>query len=189
MTWKFPKPNTLAATLPLANVTPGPVKVEIHQYGMDKPDTLTLNTYAEAASLDRLSLSAGDAEAVLTGTRLDEVAKASLEGVKWSPGALSRVQDVDHLTMNAEGSTEKLEPGKHYFAEVVLRDGRELKAHVSVDPPRPQITLLSKGSQEDAADTAAPVRLGSLDDLPVDRRLVFFLKSKAAGEFSAQREV
>ncbi|MGB6193168.1 MAG: hypothetical protein WBF42_11920, partial [Terracidiphilus sp.] len=183
VTWKFPKPNTLAATLPLANVTPGPVKVEIHQYGMDKPDTLTLNTYAEAASLDRLSLSAGDAEAVLTGTRLDEVAKASLEGVKWSPGALSRVQDVDHLTMNAEGSTEKLEPGKHYFAQIVLRDGRELKAHVSVDPPRPQITLLSKGSQQDAVDTATPVRLGSLDDLPVDRRLVFFLKSKAPASF------
>ncbi len=183
LTWKSPKPNTLVASLPLASAQPGPVKVEIHQFGLEKPDTLTMNTYAEAASLDRLSLSAGDPDAVLTGTRLDEVAKASLEGVNWSPGALSRVQDVDHLAMSADGSTAKLEPGKRYLARVVLRDGRELKAHVSVDSPRPQIALLSKGSQQDAAMAGAPVRLGSVDDLPMDQRLVFFFKSKMPATF------
>jgi hypothetical protein len=187
--WKSPKPTALVATLPLADATPGQVKIEIHQYGLHQPDTLTLNAYAEAASLDKFSLSTGDAQAVLTGTRLDEVAKASLEGVTWSPGTLSRVQDVDHLQMNADVSTAKLEVGKRYLARVVLRDGRELKAHVTVDPPRPQITLLSKGAQQEAADTATPVRLGSTDDLPVDRRLVFFLKSTVPATFPRNEKI
>ena len=65
--------------VPMADAAPGPVKVEITQFGLQKPDALTMNAYAEAASLDRLSLSAGDPGAVLTGTRLDEVAKADSE--------------------------------------------------------------------------------------------------------------
>jgi hypothetical protein len=126
---------------------------------------------------------------VLTGTRLDEVAKASLDGVSWSPATLSRVQDVDHLAMNADSSTANLEPGKHYFAKVVLRDGRELKTHVSVAPPRPQIALLSKGTQDETSDAAPPVRLGSVDDLPVERRLVFFLKSRVPTSFPRNQKV
>jgi hypothetical protein len=189
LTWKSPKPNALVADLPMANATPGTVKVEIHQYGLDKPDTVTLNAYAEAASLERLSLSAGDTEAVLTGTRLDEVAKASLEGVSWLPGSLSRVQDVDHLAMTADKPTANLDPGKHYFANVVLRDGRELKAHVSVAAPRPQLDLLSKGTQDEPTEAAAPVRLGSTDDLPIERRVVFFLKSKVPANFPRNQKI
>ncbi len=51
------------------------------QFGLKEPDSLHLTAYSEAASLDRLSLSAGDTDAVLTGTRLDEVAKVTLEGI------------------------------------------------------------------------------------------------------------
>jgi hypothetical protein len=189
LSWKPTKPDTMVATMPMVDATPGPVKIEIHQFGLDKPDTLALNAYSEAASLDRLSLSAGDTGAVLTGTRLDEVAKASLDGVTWSPAKLTRVQDIDHLAMNADGPTANLEAGKRYFANVVLRDGRELKAHVSVAPPRPQITLLSKGIQDGTADSATPVKLGSAEDLPVERKLVFFLKSKVPTSFPRDEKV
>jgi hypothetical protein len=189
LSWKSSQPDALIASLPMADASPGPVKVEIWQFGLDKPDDLTLNAYAEAASLDRLTLSAGDTQAVLTGTRLDEVAKASLNGVTWSPGMLSRVQDVDHLAMHADGSTAALEPGENYLARVELRDGRELKAHVSVDSPRPQIALLSKDTQDEATEPPAPVRLGSPDDLPVEKRLVFFLKSKVPSSFPRDEKI
>jgi hypothetical protein len=36
------------------------------------------------------------------------------------------------------------------------------------------VTLLSKGTQEEASAPPSPVQLGSPDDLPVERRLVFF---------------
>ena len=84
---------------------PGPVKIRIRQYGLDKPDTLELTAYGEAASLTHLALSAGDSVAVLTGTRLDEVAKATLNGITWSPAVLSRVEDSDRLEMNADHPT------------------------------------------------------------------------------------
>ena len=189
LTWKSPKPDQIIATVPMIDAQPGQVKIEIKQFGLAKPDILTLDAYAEAASLDRLSFSAGDSTAVLTGTRLDEVANASLDGIVWSPAVLNRVEDTDQLAMNADHSTADLEPGKHHVATVLLRDGRELKVHVTVDPPRPQITLLSKGTQDETTDPSTPVQFGSPDDLPVGRRLVFFLKSKVPSNFPRDEKV
>jgi len=189
LSWKPQKPDLLAVSVPMADATPGPVKVEIRQYGLEKPDVLTLNAYAEAASLERLSLSSGDPDAVLTGNRLDEVAKVSLNGVTWLPEGLGRVQDTDRLTLQADNSTAVIEPGQRYLASVQLRDGRELKVHTTVLPARPQITLLSKGSQDQTSDAPTLVRLGSQDDLPVDKRLVFFLKSKVPAAFPRDEKI
>ncbi len=101
LAWKSSKPEQLEVTVPMKDAAPGPVTMEIHQFGLDEPDKLPLKAYAEAASLDRLTLSAGDDEAVLKGNRLDEVAKAELDGIKLTPAALSRVQDFDQLAMSA----------------------------------------------------------------------------------------
>jgi hypothetical protein len=189
LVWKSPKPEVLDVTVPLKDAAPGPVTFEIRQFGMEKPDRLNLTAYAEAASLDRLTLSAGDTSAMLKGTRLDEVADASLEGITWIPAALSRVQDSDRLTMNADKSTAGLDPGKHYTAKVKLLDGRLSKVPVGVDPPRPQVDLLSKGVQDEASDSLAAVHLNSPDDLPIDRRLVFFLRSRVPAEFPRSEKV
>ena len=78
-------------------------------------------------------------------------------------------------------------------AKVELRDGRDLKVHVAVSPARPQISLLSKGSQDDAdgaaATSPAPVQFGSQDDLPVEKKLMFFLKSKAPVSFPRDEKI
>lgn len=189
LTWKSEKENILEVSVPMKDASPGPVKIAVRQYGLDKPDTLTLTAYSEAASLTRLSFSAGDKEAELTGTRLDEVAKATLNGVNWTPADLTRVQDSDRLAMKAEGSTDSLEPGTPYSASVQLRDGRELKVPVTVEAARPQIALLSKGTQDQPSDAPSPVKLGSSDDLPVERRLVFFLKSKTPANFPRTEKI
>jgi hypothetical protein len=189
LTWKPQKSDGLTVAVPMTDASPGPVKIEIRQFGLEKPDVLTLNAYAEAASLDHLSLSAGDPEAVLTGTRLDEVAKASLNGITWSPATLGRVQDSDRLTMKADKSTAALDPASHSLATVQLRDGRELKVHVTVMPARPQISLLSKAAQDQVDDAASSVHFGSQDDLPVDKKLVFFLKAKVPATFPRDEKV
>ncbi len=187
--WKGPKPNVLELSVPLKDAAPGPVTIEIHQFGISQPDKLTLVAYAEAASLEGLKLSAGDPEATLTGNRLDEVAKATLNGIVWTPADLKRVQDQDKLKMKADGETGGLEPGKKYTAKVELRDGRNLKTPVAVEPPRPQVTLLSKGTQSQEAEEESPVHLGSPNDLPVERRLVFFLKSQTPANFPRDEKV
>jgi hypothetical protein len=82
-----------------------------------------------------------------------------------------------------------LEAGKRYLASVQLRDGRQLKVHATVEPPRPQVSLLSKGMQNAPSAAASPVHLGSADDLPVDERLVFFLKSVVPVNFQRDERV
>ena len=76
------------------------------------------------------------------------MAKADVDGIPLSPSALSRVEDRDQLQLKAEAPTSHLTPGKHYLARVELKDGRLLKAPVTVEPPRPQAVLLNKGVQD-----------------------------------------
>ncbi len=189
LSWKSSKPDGLEVAVPMKDAAPGPVTLAIYQFGQEKPDRLALRAYAEAASLDRLTLSAGDPVAQLRGRRLDEVAKAELEGITLTPSTLSRVGDFDQLAMNADLATGNLAAGKAYVAKVQLEDGRQLKVPVTVGAPRPQVTLLNKGVQEEASAAPSPVRLGSLDDLPVDGRLVFFLKSKVPVNFPRTERV
>jgi hypothetical protein len=189
LNWKSVKPGTLEVGVPMKDAAPGPVTLQVFQYGLEKPDRLPMTAYAEAASLDRLTLSSGDSSALLRGTRLDEVEEAKVDGIVLAPSVLSRVQDLDQLEMKTEESTASLEPGKHYTAAVQLRDGRQLKTPVTVESPRPQITLLSKGTQEDAAATPSPVHLASSDDVPVEGRFVFFLRSNVPAKFPRNEKV
>ena len=189
LVWRSPKPEQVEVSVPLKDASPGAINLEIFQFGMEKPDELALKAYAEAASLDRLTLSVGDSEALLKGNRLDEVAKVSLGEIAWMPAALSRVQEFDELSLKAGSSTADLEPGKPYVAKVQLQDGRVLRVPVTVEPRRPQVTLLSKGTQDAASTGPSPMHLGSADDLPEDRRLVFFLRSNVPEVFPRDEKV
>lgn len=190
LTWKSPKPETLEIALPLQGVAPGKVTLAIFQHGLDTPDKIQLYAYESAASLERLTLSAGDTQAQLKGTRLDQVAKAEFADLSWAPATLSRVQDYDQLMLTASGPTDNLEPGKRYIAKVQLKDGRQLHTTVAVNPPRPQVILLSKGTQqEDPGAPISPVHLGSQDDIPLEGKLVFFLRSKVPAAFPRTEKV
>ncbi len=189
LAWKAPVPEELDVTVPMREAAPGPVTVSIYQYGVEKPEAVAMMAFADAASLDRLTLSAGDPVALLKGTRLDEVAKSELDGITLVPSTLSRVEDHDQLLMKATESTAHLDPEKRYSARIVLKDGRLLRAPVTVEPPRPQAALLNKGVQEDASAAPSPVQLGSANDLPLDGRLVFFLKARVPAKFPRNEKV
>lgn len=181
--WSSPHHGSLNVSVPLKQAPPGPVNLEIYQYGLEAPELLTLRAYAEAASLDRLSLAVGDPVALLRGRRLDEVASADLDGIPLIPSVLSRVRDFDQLALTAGSSTTALDPTQTYEADVRLQDGRQLTVPVTVQPPRPQITLLNKGVQEDPTAAPAPVHISNPDDLPVEGHLVFFVKSRVPVNF------
>jgi hypothetical protein len=189
LTWKSSGLEGIEMTLPLMNALPGKVDVSIYQYGLTHPDQLKMTAYATAASLNSVFLSAGDKQAFLKGTRLDEVARARIGSIILTPSTLSRAENMDQLTMDTSQSTDNLTPGKNYEARVELKDGRELKAPVMVNPPRPEITLLSKGVQDPAVASSAPVHFGSPDDLPVEGKLVFFLKSNSPANFPRDEKV
>lgn len=191
LAWKAPKPDQLELTVPMKDAGPGDVTVLVKQFGMPAPDKLSLQGYAEAAAIEHLTLSAGDQVALLKGKRLDEVQSADLAGITFAPSALSRVQDEDQLDMSATGSTTTLKPGDDYSASVTLRDGRTLRVAATVERPRPQVELLSKGVQQPTQGDAGPqpVQLGSPDDLPLQRRVVFFIRSKVPANFPRTEKI
>jgi hypothetical protein len=189
LTWKSSKPEQLEVSVPMKDVAPGPVTLLIHQFGVEKPDSIALKAYAEAASLDKLTLNSGDSEAQLKGTRLDEVAQAAVDGITLKPAGLKRIDDLDQLTLHTDSDPSSLQTGKTVSAIVDLRDGRQLKTPVTIGPPRPQIELLSKGAQGDASAPPSPVHLGSADDLPLEGRLVFFLKARVPKAFPRAEKV
>lgn len=187
--WTSVNPGQFTVTVPMREATPGLVNFSVYQYGLNAPQTISLQAYSAAASLDRFSFSAGDTGAVLLGTRLDEVATAELQGISWSPGSLTRLQNFDQLTMTTQGSTAKLKPNSHYTATVRLLDGRKLDVPVAVGPPRPEVVLLNKGVQFNSSVQPVSIVLGSPDDLPVQSHLVFFIKSTSPPHFSREEKV
>jgi hypothetical protein len=200
LTWKSPKPEVLEVAVPLKEAAPGTVTIAIHQYGMPKPETLPLKAYAEAAALEHITLSTGDKVAILKGKRLDEVESAELTGIRFTPSALNRVQDYDQLSLDAAGNTATLQPGNSYSAKVTLRDGRVLQVPTTVGVPRPQVELLSKGIQREDSEqdnsthmgngaSNAPPAPSNPNDLPLQRRLVFFLRSRVPANFARSEKI
>jgi hypothetical protein len=189
LVWKAIKEQTLEISLPLKAAAPGPVTVAVYQFGLAQPDTVKMTAYEVAASLERMTLNAGDSEAVLNGTRLDQVRTAKVDGISFTPSSLAHVNDLDELTVRADGPTASLTAGKAYTAHVELKDGRELKTPVTVAPPRPEISLLSKGVQNSVKGPPIPVQFGNADDLPVDGKLVFFLQSNSPAHFTRDEKV
>ena len=53
LTWTAPKPDTLLVKIPLQNAEPGPVDVDVFQYGLTKPDKIKMTAYDAAASLEK----------------------------------------------------------------------------------------------------------------------------------------
>ena len=99
------------------------------------------------------------------------------------------MDNSDQLVMSTDGSTASLDPEKTYVANVQLSDGRELKVPVTVEVPRPQISLLNKGIQDGSDAAPSPVRLTGSNDFPVGQRLVFFLKSRLPKDFPRDEKV
>jgi hypothetical protein len=199
LAWKSPRPDQLEVVVPLKNSPPGKVTIAILQYGLPAAEELPLKAYAEAAAVDHFTLSAGDKVAVLKGKRLDEVESADLAGITFAPAALNRVQDFDQLELAATGVTLTLRPGNSYSAKITLRDGRTVHVPATVTGPRPQVDLLSKGVQHDESEADAstvaglasvvPVHLGSPSDLPLQRRLVFFLRTRVPETFPRSEKI
>lgn len=188
--WKSSKPDELEVKVPLQKASAGWVTMEIKKFGLHEVDEIPLHTYAEAARLDTFNIHAGDADGLLKGTRLDQVASLDLNGIRFSPDALTRANQQDELklvTTDAAVKT-KLHAGDAIVTHVVLKDGRTLDLKSEVDAQRPTIAILTKSIQLDQS-TPAAVRLGSQEELPQDGRLNFFLKTVAPESFPPTEKI
>jgi hypothetical protein len=187
LNWRVANSGMVEIDVPLQEAVPGTLFIEVNQYAQTKPDVIALNAYAEAPAFNSFTLSTGDAEGTLNGNRLDEVTKLEFAGMRFDPGKLGRRNDHDELRLKTTQSTDALEQ-TNYTARVTLNDGRTFAVLASVLPPRPLLTLISKGVQTNDV-AASPIRLGSDDDLPTNGRIVFFLKSIRPQKFSRDERI
>lgn len=184
-THKLVKPDELQVEIPLKDVSSGPLKMEVKQYGLAAIDDVTLHSYSEAGHLDSFQIDAGDHQGVVKGTRLDQVASVEIDGVHFTPAGLKRVDSLDELTVSAAPAADLaiLHAGENTKAHVTLKDGRVLDLAATIQAPRPKVTLISKSVQPNGSAGASPIRLQGDDQLPQDATLSFSLKSQVPSSF------
>jgi hypothetical protein len=190
--FKRTPPKLLEVNLPLKKSSEGLFTVAIAQYGQSKPDSVPVHVYPPSAVITGLVLHAGDSEAEMTGSLLQEVTSVELGGVVFHPGKV-RHHDTEEgmrltTTTNTTGS-KVLTDGAQVTAHVHLEDGRVLNIPVTVAPSRPQVQLLSKSIALNPSGNAALIHLGNDNDLPQYGRMTFFLKSIAPPEFPRDQKI
>lgn len=187
--WKAAKPDLLEVKIALQDAAPGPLTMEVTKYGASEPDIVPLHSYAEAARLGEFAIHAGDSAGTLSGTRLDQVAELQVNGVRFTPGDLSRANQQDQLAMKAAQNAEaaKLIAVQNAKARVMLKDGRVLETTANITAARPVVSLL--GKTVSAGDAAPAISLDSTQDMPQDGVLRFALKSVVPERFSPVEKV
>lgn len=163
--------DELTMTLPLKDAKPGALTLNVARFGSAPPDTIPLVARLEASRLDRFVVHEGDAEGVLEGARLDQVAGLDWRGLHFTVGALSRGNDGDRLALTEAGPI----PAGDGEAVVRLRDGRSVKLAVRATAPRPAATLLSRAASGKPATGTLPITLPE-GVLPADAAIDFSFK-------------
>jgi hypothetical protein len=189
LNWKASGTNEIEVHVPMKDSPTGPVKLLVQRFGQTQADEMTLQAYSEAAKLEDFTISVGDKQGVLEGTRLDEVNGFELNGIHFMPAKLSRAnrKDVLYLAVPEAASTASFQPQQNLVARVALKDGRVLDLQTTVQPARPRVSLVSKSIQ--AGPNPSAIRLANQELLPQDGRISFFVKSELPEKFSHQEKL
>jgi hypothetical protein len=189
--WKSVKPGEVEVKLPLKSVPPGSMALLVTQYGAKDPDAVALHAFAEAGRLDGFTLYAGDADGILKGSRLDEVARLELEGVEFDPGKLTSAAGTDQLMLHARSvqAAAALKTGAAGNAKVTLKDGRVFLLAASVEEPRPSVALIGKSVEPSASRTNSHIELAGEDELPQDARLMFSVRARTPATFDRDESI
>jgi hypothetical protein len=188
--FKMVKPDELEVKVPMTHAGTGDAGLLVRQRGLESPDQVAIQAYAQAAHLDALHFHAGDSTASLVGTRLDEVASVELKDVRFTPGELTHSGDKDTLTLKATDAkaAAALPVNLRATAHVLLKDGRTMELENTISGHRPQVMLASK-SVSTETDSSNLVHLVDQNELPVGGKISFVLKTVAQPGFSRNDKV
>jgi len=189
--WKPTAPNQVAVTVPLKQVKPGALKLLVKQYGSKQPDTVPLQSFAQAGHLDSFVFHAGDLTGVLKGSQLDAVKELTLNGVSFQPAPQTGSESDENLTLAAADSkaVAGLTQGTSSSAKVALKDGRELNLDVTVASPRPKITLIGKSVQPSAPSGPGSIQLTDPDEVPLGAQLTFSIHAQTPAAFTGDEKI
>jgi hypothetical protein len=189
--WKALKPNELEVKLPLQNTKPCAMTLLVTQYGVSQAQPISIQTFAEAGHFDGFAIHAGDAQGILKGSRLDEVASISIRNVAFVPGELSTHNGGDELPMVAQDTQAAvgLKQERSIAAKVTLKDGRTLPLNATVDAPRPQVVLIAKSAQPSPSGKDSNIQLADPSELPQDATLTFAVRTQWPAVFARDENI
>jgi hypothetical protein len=189
--WKTTRPDELEVRLPLQGTSPGPMTLLVRQYGNSEPETIQIQTFADAGRVDGFSIHSGDIVGILKGNRLDEVAKLSFKNTLFVPGELTSNHGIDELPMVAQDPSAviALKPERGVAVKVALKDGRTLASLGSVDSPRPAVTLLNMQVQPSPSGIDSNIQLSHPTELPQDAILTFSLRTQSPAAFARDENI
>ena len=189
--WKAVKPDEVEVKLPLQSSQPGALSLLVSQFGAQDPQAVAVHTFSEASHLDSFAIHAGDAQGVLKGTRLDEVASLDFKGVQFLPGTLTTHQTSDELTLVTQdaASAAAFKQGDVANAKATLKDGRVFSLSTLVSAPRPSVKLLGKSIEPSSAANDSNIQLTNQDELPQDSRLTFSVRTVTPAVFAFDQKI
>ena len=180
--------NTIEITLNLPPKSPQNPRLVVHQYGETTPPAaLSLTTFSPPPAIDALSIHANDRTATLTGTSLDQVKSLSVNNLIYIPETSAEINHLLTLNLASDTKPPSFKPKDHLTAEVQLTDGRKIPVNITILPPRPIITILSRRTLDSASTSS--IHLNQTIDLPLGAQLIFFLKSKDSFPRNQQIEI
>ncbi len=193
------KHDVMALNLSLHSSSPGAVRLVVRQYGRAEPEVLSIQTFSKPAELKNVEYHVGDDTLLLSGSNLSEVKQLQFSALTFTPPAGadrptnligsstgdSSARLLLKLTSGAPSSPLKV--GTQLTGDVTLADGRTLKLPFTVDPPRPQISILSRRVVRNP-DTSS-FQLQNQDDVPLDAQLILSLRSAVAFPRDGQIEI
>ena len=192
--WKqSDKASVVDVTLSLKSVDPGSIHLNVRQFGDSDVASVTAQTFSEPAQLASLNFHAGDSNATLSGTSLDQVRQVTVNDVAFNPvgspapsSSRNETNQTLSLSLAPNMQAPKLNPGDKITAKVALRDGRNLTVPVNVASSRLELTLLNKNISQSAG---SPIHLANTDDLPISQQITFSLRSKEPFPRNGQIEI
>jgi len=189
--WKATSPDELEVQLPLKEANPGALQLEVKQYGTVTAQTIPLRAYAAAGHLNSFTLHAGDAQGLLKGSALEDVANLTINGVTFTPGKIDPTMGSDELPMIAKDAkaAAKLQQGESGKAQVTLTDGRTMTVDVAVGAPRPGVELIGKSVQASTSSTYSNIQLANQDELPQDAKLTFSVRAQSPVSFRRGEQI
>jgi hypothetical protein len=189
--WKATGPDQVQVTIPLKETHPGALALEVKQYGTVTAQTIPLRAFSEAGHLDSFTVHAGDTQGILKGSRLEDVATLSFDGVSFAPGKINSTMPSDELPMVAKDTkaAAALKQGATGSAEVALNDGRTMNVDASVGDPRPGVEMIGKSVQASASSTGSNIELANQDELPQDAKLRFSVRAQSPKSFTRSEQV
>ena len=165
--------DTLDLDISLKKAVPGGYSLAIQQYGDAHTENVSLTAYTGEIHMDGLRIHRGDNTAILTGEGLKDVVSAQIGNETFMPA--EKGNDDRMVQLVAKGGVS---PGDGKDAAVKLKDGRTMTVKISVEDPRPSLTLLSFNDRPVLLNGALPVTLGAKDDAPLNGKLTFVVQTK-----------